>query len=233
MVVINQYKYTSLPELNAILKLYNVTADRGSEDSRMFQQKGLTYRVLDEGGNKIGTPIKASAFFMRPTLGNLEKKFVENETLRAPFRKRLQTNIGWILNKEPGSLESFVRELEKENISAISRKGKDGVIYGISYVDHKMKSVFNGSDLGKEYSAKAILDKCSGRNQLKQEDLEDKFVKAERIPLLQKKYKGSQQEAQEKAGKLLESLTSPSRFIDYVPQQLLKKKKRKKKRLSI
>jgi hypothetical protein len=233
MVVINQYKYTSLPELNAILKLYNVTADRGSEESRMFQQKGLTYRVLDEGGNKIGTPIKASAFFMRPTLSNLEKKFVENETLRAPFRKRLQTNIGWILNKEPGSLESFVRELEKENISAILRKGKDGVIYGITYVDHKTKSVFNGSDLGKEYSAKAILEKCSGRNQLKPEDLNDRFLKAERIPLLQKKHQGSQQAVQEKAGNLLESLTTPSNFIDYVPQQLLKKKKRKKKRLSI
>ena len=30
--VINHYKYTSLAELNAILKLYNVTADRGKEE---------------------------------------------------------------------------------------------------------------------------------------------------------------------------------------------------------
>ena len=233
MVVINQYKYTSLPELNAILKLYNVTADRGNEDSRMFQQKGLTYRVLDEAGNKIGTPIKASAFFMKPTLGNLEKKFVENETLRAPFRKRLQTAIGWILNKEPGSLDAFVKALEKESINAILRKGKDGVIYGLTYVDHKSKSVFNGSDLGKEYSAKAILEKCQEGNRLKPVDLKGKYVKVEPTPLLQKNYKASEQKAQEIAGRLLESVTAPVKSIDYVPHQLLKKKKRKKKRLSI
>ena len=31
--VINQYKYSSLPELNAVLKQYNVMADRGTENS--------------------------------------------------------------------------------------------------------------------------------------------------------------------------------------------------------
>jgi hypothetical protein len=61
--VIDTYKYTSLHELNAVLRLYNIVADRGSEDSRIYQKRGLVYRVLDEHGNKIGTPIKASAFY--------------------------------------------------------------------------------------------------------------------------------------------------------------------------
>lgn len=38
-VVIDHYKYTSLPELNVILKLYNVMADRGQEDTTMFQKE--------------------------------------------------------------------------------------------------------------------------------------------------------------------------------------------------
>jgi hypothetical protein len=33
------------------------------------------------------------------------------------------------------------------------------LVYGITYVDHKTKTVFNGSDLGKEYSAKAIVER--------------------------------------------------------------------------
>jgi hypothetical protein len=66
--VINQYKYTSLPELNAILKLYNVMADRGKEDTSMYQKRGLVYTALDDNGNKIGTPIKASAFYSKPTM---------------------------------------------------------------------------------------------------------------------------------------------------------------------
>ena len=233
LAVINQYKYTSLPEFNAVLKLYNVSADRGNENSRIFQNKGLTFRVLDDAGNRIGKPIKASAFYMKPTLANLEKKFTENASQRTPYRKRLQTSIDWTLNKQPTGLDDFIKALEKESISTILRKGKEDAVYGITYIDHKTKCVFNGSDLGKEYSAKAILEKCQEGNQLKPTDLKSRYSKVERTPLLQKNYKVNQQKDQQKAGELLESVTAPAKSSDYVPHQLLKKKKRKKKRLSI
>ncbi len=48
--VVNQYKYSSLAELNAILQLYNIIAERGTEDSRTFKTGGLNYRVLNEKG---------------------------------------------------------------------------------------------------------------------------------------------------------------------------------------
>jgi hypothetical protein len=44
-LVINQYKFTSLAELNAVLKLYNVNADRGGEESRTYKNSGLHYRI--------------------------------------------------------------------------------------------------------------------------------------------------------------------------------------------
>ena len=53
------YKYTSVAELNAILRQYNVMADRGTEDSFMYRKGGLQYRILDNDGNKIGVPINA------------------------------------------------------------------------------------------------------------------------------------------------------------------------------
>jgi hypothetical protein len=34
---------------------------------------------LDDKDNKIGTPIKASDFYSKPTLAFLEKKFKQNE----------------------------------------------------------------------------------------------------------------------------------------------------------
>src|SRR5450432_161653 len=108
-VVINQYKFSSLAELNAVLKLYNITADRGQESSRVYRTNGLTYCILDEKGGKVGIPQKASAFFMKPTLANLEKKFVANEPLKAPHRRKLQTTIGWILHKQPNRLENFIK----------------------------------------------------------------------------------------------------------------------------
>lgn len=73
------YKYTSLPELNAVLRQYNIMAATGSEHSRMNANKGLLYRVIDENGNKVGVPIKASSIYGKPTLAYLEKQFKLNE----------------------------------------------------------------------------------------------------------------------------------------------------------
>jgi len=158
-VVINQFRFTSLPELNAILKQYNITADPGQKGSRNHNNKGLTYRILDEQGNKIGIPLKASSFFMKPTLKLLESKFKENESLREPHKKRAMTMIGWKLAKNPKSLAAFADELALEGVNVVLRQNGEGPIYGITYVDFKTKCVFNGSDLGKEFSAKAILER--------------------------------------------------------------------------
>ncbi|MEJ7766871.1 MAG: hypothetical protein WKF89_03610 [Chitinophagaceae bacterium] len=78
-----------------MLKLYNVVADRGTEDSRTFQKRGLVYRVLDDNGNKIGAPIKASAFYNKPTLNNLEKKFVINDVRRQEHKQRVKVAIDY------------------------------------------------------------------------------------------------------------------------------------------
>ncbi len=88
--VLSQYRFSSMPELNALLQLYNVVAERGEKDSRMFKQGGLVYRVLDDKGNKVGSPIKASLFYMKPTLKMLEQKFTENEKLKEPLKKKVQ-----------------------------------------------------------------------------------------------------------------------------------------------
>lgn len=50
--------------------------------------------------------------------------------------------------------------MKTEGIHVILRKSKDGQFYGITYVDHVTNSVFNGSSLGKQFSAKGILESC-------------------------------------------------------------------------
>jgi hypothetical protein len=53
--------------------------------------------------------------------------------------------------------------LQKQGIQMVLRKNATGLIYGITYVDHRNKAVFNGSDLdksNKQFSAKAILEAC-------------------------------------------------------------------------
>jgi len=232
-VVIPQYKYASLAELNAILKLYNVMADRCSETSDTYQHKGLLYRVLDEKGNKVGTPIKASLFYMKPTLPFLEKRFAENENLKQPYAKRLRTAIDYALLKRPTmALPELIADLNKERISTVIRQNKDGVIYGITYVDHKTKCVFNGSDLGKSYSAKMILERCSKKENNVSLALADEKKKSQRAEITQPG--SSVSPLQETAATILDAIIKPENVHDYIPYQLKNtKRKRKKKRLMI
>jgi hypothetical protein len=155
--VTRNWKYTSLPELNAVLRQYNVIADRGSEDSKMFQKNGLLYRILDKQGKKIGVPIKASSIYGKPTLKFLENRYKLNEELRKPYKLQLKQAIDFVLLRHPTKVE-FEQTLAGKGIQVVYRKNEEGRIYGITFTDHKSKSVFNGSALGKAYSAKALTD---------------------------------------------------------------------------
>jgi hypothetical protein len=158
--VTQEYKFTSLGELNAILQLYNVAADPGEKDSRLRQHKGLLYRVLDENGNKIGTPIKASAFWHKPTLANLEKKYAKNEILRVQHKKHIKVNIDWALRNGKLTLEELKQTLARERIEMVVQRTEEGKAYGVTFVDFRSKSAFKGSDLGKEYSANGLEQRC-------------------------------------------------------------------------
>lgn len=238
--VINNYKYASLPELNAVLQLYNVVADRGNKDSKMYAEKGLMYSVLDEQGNKIGVPIKASAFYNKPTLKNLEQKFTENENLKNPFRKVLQTKIKWVLLKKEQTIQEFKQGLASEGIKLVARQSEEGNIYGLTYVDLKSKCVFNGSDLGKEFSASAVLHQLKLEVKLEQL-IKEAQVKKKGITPNQVNTHFTKSEEQNlstnkntQLAKALHQLFKQEQKDNSVPFELLKKKpKRHKRSLSL
>lgn len=160
--VLPLYKYASLAELNAVLRLYNIVADRGDENSRIFRHSGLVYRVLDENGNKVGVPIKASLFFKDTTLKFLEGKFEANKLAKddPKAKLRLKNAIDLYFLGRDKSLEGLVAALKKQGVDTVVRRNEQGLIYGVTYVDHQSKCVFNGSNLGKAYSANAIRERC-------------------------------------------------------------------------
>jgi hypothetical protein len=148
------YKFTSLPELNAVLRQYHILADRGSKDSRMYANGGLVYWITNEKAEKLGVPIKASSIYGKPTLTTLAEKFKLNETLRKPHKAALTTKIAEALNQR--SRNDFQQFLHNKGVEVIFRQNEDGRLYGVTYIDQKTKCVFNGSDLGKEFSANAL-----------------------------------------------------------------------------
>ena len=163
-IVTRSYKYTSLPELNAALRQYNVTADRGTEQSKMFERKGLLYSLIDEKGLRIGIPVKASAIPGKPTVAFLEKQFKLNEVLRQPHKDPLRKTIEQTLHAaHVVSKEQFKSSLEEKNIEVVFRTNTEGRTYGVTFIDNRSRVIFNGSDLGKSFSAKAIVERLSAK----------------------------------------------------------------------
>lgn len=243
--VLNTYKYTSLAELNAVLKQYNVMADRGGENSRINKHQGLYYRILDEYVNPVGVPIKASSFYNSPTLKYLEGKFLQNENARKPHIARVKNLIDFTLLKHAGiSLSNLIELLKKEGIQTVIRQNSTGLIYGVTYVDQRTKCVFNGSTLGKEYSAKAIQERCeTEQKQMFQTTLKResgaKLSEKQNLSLSTKNapvHSGietltpqAEKTISLASNSVLESLLKPEQTADYLPTQLTNKPKKKKR----
>src|SRR5258706_9232034 len=161
--VVQSYFFTSLPEFNAVLHQFNILADRGREGSRVFKYGGLQYRILDSSGNKVGVPIKAYRIANRPTLARLEKLFKGNARQRMPHRERIIRCIENSFGRSRTLTKTaFVQALQKQKIYTLFRQNEEGRIYGVTFVDNDTKAVFNGSDLGKAYAAKALTGRLTG-----------------------------------------------------------------------
>ncbi len=146
--VTENYRYTSLKQLNAVLKLYNVEAYRGREDSKLYQRRGLLYRVLDEHGKYIGVPLKASFFDCKPTLDNLEKKMVQNQALKQQAREHMTFRVQWNLVKNSATMQLLTQKMTQDKIYMVLHRDKQGLCNDVTYIDFAGRSVFSGSELG-------------------------------------------------------------------------------------
>ena len=234
--VFSQYKFTSLPEFNAALKQFNVVADRGKEEGRIYKYRGLVYRILDADGNKVGVPIKASSIGCKPILDNLEKKFTANEVAKEPLKQRTKNAIDDCLQTSSGSMKNLVAVLNQKNIYTVLRQNAEGRLYGITFVDNQNKVVFNGSDLGKGYSAAALQSRLAVVNENPLAQDETKGSSSSGV-LLKKndlnKQQGKTISTTTKNENLLDVLLSTKEQYDNIPNNLLKKKKKKKKKINL
>nr|WP_162852507.1 relaxase/mobilization nuclease domain-containing protein [Dinghuibacter silviterrae] len=155
--VVGTYKFTSLPELNAVLRQFDIAAYRGEEGSKMYEKGGLVYLKLGLDGERVGLPIKASSIYSSPTLKNLQKKYEVNEAARKPYSQRLKHQLDKALSS--GGREAMESLLQNQGIQVLLRSNEQGQVYGVTFIDNGTRVIFNGSDLGKNYSAKAFMER--------------------------------------------------------------------------
>lgn len=148
------YNCHSLAEYNTLLNLYNVTVYevRGSVDGKEYH--GIMYGALDNDGRQVGTPFKSSKF--GKVLGNeaLQKKFTASteKMKKDKLAERTRQEIIEAM-QDISTKEDFVRRLKDADIEVVYRINPEGRLYGITFIDHTTRTVFNGSRLGKAFSA--------------------------------------------------------------------------------
>ena len=148
------YNCHSLAEFNTLLNLYNVTVYevRGNVDGNEYH--GIMYGALDDNGQQVGTPFKSSKFGKVFGYEALQKKFaVSAEKMKKDnLSERTRQEITKAM-QDIGTKEDFARRLKEADIEVVYRINSEGRLYGITFIDHIGRTVFNGSRLGKALSA--------------------------------------------------------------------------------
>ncbi|WP_242034370.1 hypothetical protein [Dysgonomonas sp. BGC7] len=154
------YCFQTLGEYRALLSLYNIGVEEIKGENKGKAYRGLVYSALDGEGKRVGTPLKSSLFGKDHGLGRLEKRFDKSkETIKATgIAKQTRTNVSASFANTRTENE-FRADLRERGIDLVLRRNDEGRIYGATFIDHNQRVVFNGSRLGKEFSANVLNER--------------------------------------------------------------------------
>jgi len=146
------YSYQTFGEYNALLSLFNIAVEKVEGPRR----SGLTYFALNASGEKAGNPLKASLFGheagLKALTAHLERsRKLHSETPKAILRDTIEAAMH-MATDEAG----FKKQLLDQGINMVIRKNAQGRIYGVTFIDHESRSVWNGSNLSKSLSANSF-----------------------------------------------------------------------------
>ncbi|MDR1632214.1 MAG: relaxase/mobilization nuclease domain-containing protein, partial [Dysgonamonadaceae bacterium] len=160
------WHFQSLKEYKALLTLYNIGMEEIHGEIKGKEYKGLVYSTLNDNGEKVGNPFKSSLFGKSVGMEALEKRIKKStEIIKSKGLKERNKKVISAAMRSYNNRLDFEKALEKQGISVLFRENEQGRIYGATFIDHEQKCVFNGSRLGKEFSANVFNDLFNGKGQ--------------------------------------------------------------------
>lgn len=153
--VFTSYRFQSFGEYSAMLSCFNIEAKqvKGEFDGKPYS--GIIYTMTDDNGKPVCTPIKSSLIGKRFGFDGVEKRITYNaQEFRAKrWQPKIRNDVALAMHGCRGNREEFVRLLGSKGIDVVFRENDAGRIYGVTFIDHHNREVYNGSRLGKEFSA--------------------------------------------------------------------------------
>ncbi|GHU59106.1 hypothetical protein FACS189411_15560 [Bacteroidia bacterium] len=152
---VSDYKFRTFGEYSALLSCFNVEAKtvKGEGiDGKPFN--GIVYSATGDTGKTVSNPFKSSLFGKPFGYEGLNKKMAGNEKglKEGKYAPMIRGAIAAAM-KATRDREKFISLLRSSGIDAVFRTNETGRLYGTTFIDHNRKEVYNGSVLGKEFSA--------------------------------------------------------------------------------
>jgi hypothetical protein len=153
------YQFQTLGEYNALLYLFNITTEKVESELHGKMKQGLLYIPLKENGERARHPLKASLFGKDAGLPALDLHSAKcKETLKDSGAKTILKAAITIAVQSTDNEKDFKKQLAEQGINTVVRKNDTGRIYGITFIDHNSKTVWNGSRLGAAFAANPFND---------------------------------------------------------------------------
>lgn len=148
-----RYKFQTLGEYNAVLSLYNIRCEPTDGKVNGRDYHGLVYFAMNDNGDTVSTPFKASRLGKFASRAAVEGHFERSkDSVDVRPTKRMVASV----MAQSSDKEDFISRLNDSGIDLVLRYNEEGRIYGATFVDHNTHTVLNGSRLGKEFSANAF-----------------------------------------------------------------------------
>jgi hypothetical protein len=153
------YSFSTMGSYNALLSLFNITVEEVKGERNGQTVNGLVYVALDENGNKASNPFKASLFGKDAGVAQLQKHFEQSkEKIKTtPVRSVLKNTVELAIHTTSNETD-FKKQLTEQGINTVVRRNSEGRIYGMTFIDHESRSVWNGSQLDRNLSANVFND---------------------------------------------------------------------------
>lgn len=169
--------FQSFNEYKALLSVYkvHVTEVKGEHKGQLYN--GIIYSVLNNKGEIYGTPIKSSKLGKQAESDAIQRRIEKSK--EAVGTRNLKESLKEVISRTLTSCKNrkdFEKQLLKNEISVLFRENESGRIYGVTFIDHQQKFVFNGSRLGKDFSANVFQQKFSEEKHGSEPEKSPEFV---------------------------------------------------------
>ena len=226
------YSFSTMGSYNALLSLFNITVEEVKGERNGQPVNGLVYVAMDENGNKASNPFKASLFGKDAGVVQLQKHFEQSkEKMKTtPVRSVLKNTVELAIHTTSNETD-FKKQLTEQGINTVVRRNSEGRIYGMTFIDHEVRTVWNGSQLDRNLSANMFNDWWNNGNKPKLKIQDNPVSKANEIDNLLTKdlFEFLSQEHSPNTNLGLFSLLSDAQGEDYEEEQFANRMKKKKK----